>query len=173
MEKFNAIYKDIETATNQEVIKQRKISFMAIGVIILSVTMAVGGYMIEDGNSTMTTLLFTVAVCGLIGGVIKISMGHNYYMFRPTGSRIDEITLYFDARESAALQNCIESRRFDDLKRLKRQTNTGVKVDAMIANDKKFVAVQISTFIPYTYEPICPVMCYYGDEAGMLAGNLK
>ena len=73
--------------------------------------------------------------------------------------------MYFDVHESDNLQDCMEMKRFEDLKKMKREKDTGVKVEAMIADDQKFAAVQISEYIPYSYEAVTPVMCYYGEEA--------
>ncbi len=80
---------------------------------------------------------------------------------------------YFDVHESDALQACVEMKRFEELKRLKREKDTGVRLEAMVADDGKFAAVQISEYIPYTYEAITPVRCYYGEEADVLASYLK
>ena len=92
-------------------------------------------------------------------------MGRECYLFRPTGSHLQKITVYFDAKESQPLQYCIEEKRFEDLRQLKRQINTGVKLDVMLTGDKKFAAVQLSEYVPYAYEAISPVICYYGEEA--------
>ena len=173
MEKFQDIYDDIEVVTNKEVVKKNQISTAAVGMIIVAAASTLWGMSIEDPNSMLSTFLLTMAVILLIAGIIKLLMGRNSYLFRPTGSRVKKLTLYFDVKECGALQNCMEMKKFDDLTKMKRQVNTGVKVDAMIAGDKRFAAVQISEFVPYTYEPISPVMCFYGDDADHFAGHFK
>ncbi len=45
-------------------------------------------------------------------------------------------------------------KRFDELSRFKREKDTGVKLEAMIASKGDFAAVQISEYIPYTYEAV-------------------
>ena len=87
--------------------------------------------------------------------------------------KLKTMTMYFDVHESDNLQDCMEMKRFEDLKKMKREKDTGVKVEAMIADDQKFAAVQISEYIPYSYEAVTPVMCYYGEEARLLASYLK
>lgn len=82
--------------------------------------------------------------------------------------------MYFDVHESDNLQDCMEMKRFEDLKKMKREKDTGVKVEAMIADDQKFAAVQISEYIPYSYVAgELLFMCYYGEEARLLASYLK
>ena len=67
----------------------------------------------------------------------------------------------------------MEQKRFEILKGLKRQINTGVKVDAMIAADSRFVALQVSEYVPYMYEAVSPVMCYYENDALLLSDYFK
>ena len=157
MGKFKKLQEDIENVTNKEVVKQTRISGVATIVLIISVACAIGGMSFEDPNSSMPTFLFD----------------RSCYMFKPTKSKLKTMTMYFDVHESDNLQDCMEMKRFEDLKKMKREKDTGVKVEAMIADDQKFAAVQISEYIPYSYEAVTPVMCYYGEEARLLASYLK
>lgn len=173
MEKFKTIQEDIENISNKEVVKQTRISGIAVGLVVVAVVFAIAGKSFEDPNSSMPTFLFTTAAILFLGGIVKLFVSRSCYLFRPTKSRLKSVTLYFDVHESDALQNCMELKRFDDLKRLKREKDTGVKVEAMVTGDGKFAAVQILEYIPYTYEAITPVMCYYGDEAQIFAAYVK
>ena len=165
MGKFKKLQEDIENVTNKEVVKQTRISGVATIVLIISVACAIGGMSFEDPNSSMPTFLFTASALLFLSGVIKL--------FKPTKSKLKTMTMYFDVHESDNLQDCMEMKRFEDLKKMKREKDTGVKVEAMIADDQKFAAVQISEYIPYSYEAVTPVMCYYGEEARLLASYLK
>lgn len=173
MGKFKTIHEDIETVTNKEVIKQNSLSMMGIGLMGGAVVLFIAGFMIENPNSSVSTFLFSAAVALLVGGLIKFFISRSCYLFRPTNSRLKAVTLYFDNKECDSLQACMEMKRFEDLKRLKRQVNTGIKVEAMVAGDSKFAAVQISEYIPYTYEAVTPVMCYYGEEAKTFVNFFK
>lgn len=173
MEKFNDIYDDIEVVTKKEVVKKSSISVAAIGMLTIAVLAVAWALNIEDPNSMLSTFLYTLAVILLIVSVIKFLNGRSGYLFIPTGSRVKKMTLYFDNKESQRLLDCMQNKKFDDLLRMKRQVNTGVKVDAMIAGDSKFAAVQVSEYIPYTYEPVSPVICYYGEDASKFVGFFK
>ena len=164
MGKFKKLQEDIENVTNKEVVKQTRISGVATVVLIISVACAIGGMSFEDPNSSMPTFLFTASA---------LLFDRSCYMFKPTKSKLKTMTMYFDVHESDNLQDCMEMKRFEDLKKMKREKDTGVKVEAMIADDQKFAAVQISEYIPYSYEAVTPVMCYYGEEARLLASYLK
>lgn len=173
MEKYKTIQEDIENVTNKEVVKHTRISVVAVGLIVAAVVFAVVGKSFEDPNSSMPTFLFTTSAFLLLAGIIKLFVGRICYTFKPTKSRLKPVTLFFDVHETNALQNCVEMKRFDELTRLKREKDSGVKFEAMIAGDGKFAAIQISEYIPYTYEAITPVLCFYGQEAQKLAAYCK
>ena len=173
MSKYKTIVEDIENVTERKVIKQNEFSVIALGTFVIGGVCAWAGFSIEDPNSSVSTFLFTASVCLIIGSIVKFCMGREYYLFKPTGSRLQKTTVYFDNKESQPLQYCIEERRFEDLKHMKRQVNTGIKLEAMVASDRKFAAVQISEYVPYTYEAVSPVVCYYDSDAESFLNNLQ
>lgn len=172
MEKYKNIQLDIEHVTNQEVIKKTRVSGVAMALLAMGILCFVFAKGFEDPNSSIPTFLYTASVFLLLSGIIKLFVHRSCYFFRPTQSRLKSVTLYFDVHESEMLQDCIERKRFDELNRLKREKDTGVKLEAMVAADGKFAAVQVSEYIPYTYEAITPVRCYYGEEAQKLVAVL-
>lgn len=173
MEKYKTIQEDIENVSNKEVVKQIRISRIAVALIIVSILCAVGGKSFSDPNTSMPTFLFTVSVFLFLGGIIKLFVSRSCYIFRPTKSRMKSLTFYFDVHEGDSLRNCIEMNRFNELNRLKREKDSGVKLEVMMAGDGKFAAAQILEYIPYTYEAITPVKCYYGDEARTFTSCFK
>ncbi len=173
MGKYKKMQEDIENVTNKEVVKQTRISGSATILLIVAVACAVGGMSFDDPNSSVPTFLFTASVLLFLAGIIKLFVDRSCYFFKPTKSRLKVVTTYFDVLESVNLQNCMEMKRFEDLKNMKRKKDSGVKVEAMITADQKFAAVQISEYIPYTYEAVTPVMCYYNDDARMLLSYLQ
>lgn len=173
MEKYKTILEDIENVSNREVVKQKRISGVGVGLLIAAVVCAVAGKSFEDPNTSLPTLFFTVAALLLLAGIVKMFVGKTCYTFQPTKSKLQPLTLYFDIHESVALQNCVEMKRFDELSRLKREKDSGIKLEAMLTEDGKFAALQVLEYVPYTYEAITPVKCYYGEEASHLSSYLK
>ena len=55
MGKYKTIQEDIENVTNKEVVKQTRISGVAIGLIVAGGLCAVAGKGFEDPNSSMPT----------------------------------------------------------------------------------------------------------------------
>ena len=118
MGKFKKLQEDIENVTNKEVVKQTRISGVATIVLIISVACAIGGMSFEDPNSSMPTFLFTASALLFLSGVIKLLVDRSCYMFKPTKSKLKTMTMYFDVHESDNLQDCMEMKRFEDLKKL-------------------------------------------------------
>lgn len=168
MEKYKTISEDIENVSNRDVVKHSRISGIGVGMIVAAVVCAIAGKSFEDPNSSLPAFFFTVSALLLLAGIVKVFVGRTCYTFKPTKSRLQPFTLYFDVHESVALQNCVEMKRFDGLNRLKREKDTGIKLEAMVTGDGTFAALQISEYVPYTYEAITPVRCYYGDDARTL-----
>lgn len=173
MEKFKTIQEDIENVTNKEVVKKSKISLVAIGLIVVAIVFGVIGMGSADPNASWPSFLFTIAAMLLLGGIIKLFVSRSCWIFKPTNSKLKEMTLYFDVHESDALQTCIEMKRFEDLKQMKRKKDSGVRIEAMISGDQRFAAVQVAEYVPYSYEAVTPVVCYYGEDAKSFVNNLK
>ena len=51
--------------------------------------------------------------------------------------------------------------------------DNGVKVETMLSADGEFAAAQVLEYVPYTFEAITPVMCFYGEDARKLKAALK
>ncbi len=160
MEKYKTIAEDIETVTNKKVVRKGGVSGIGVGLIIAGIVCVAAG-----SHSLWPTFLYSAAAILFIAGIIKLLMGRSNYIYCPTNSRLKKLELYFDDKEKYPLQACLESKEFEKLKQMKRQVNTGIKVEAMVARDSSFIAVQISEFVPYTYETITPVICYYDEDA--------
>ncbi|NCE71333.1 hypothetical protein [Odoribacter sp. Z80] len=172
MEKFKKLQEDIQDASNQEVVRKTAVSGVAVGILSAAIVCAIIGKMFDDPNSAVPTFLFTLAVFLFLGGIIKLFVSRSYYLHRPSRSRLQALTIYFDIHDGNDLQTCMEMKRFDELSRFKREKDTGVKLEAMIASKGDFAAVQISEYIPYTYEAVTPVMCFYGEDARALRASV-
>lgn len=48
-------------------------------------------------------------------------------------------------------------------------TSGNLRLDVMLSEDKKFAAVQLFQFVPYTYNPITSVRYFTNGEAASIA----
>ncbi len=172
MGKYKIIHEDIENINSKEIAKQVNISVVAIIIILIALALGACGMAFEDPNSSMPTFLFTTAAILFLCGVIKLLVSRKRYVYLPTKSTLKLVTLYFDVHASDELQNCLQMKRFDELSRIKREKDNGVKVEAMLSGDGQFVAAQVLEYVPYSFEAVTPVMCFYGEDAGKLSAAL-
>lgn len=168
MGKYRTLVQDIENATECKVAKRNRISLPGAVMAVLGVFALAGGMGFDDPNSVVPTFLFTAGALLLLAGVVKLCVSRSAFVYLPTKSRLKGATFYFGTQEGDALQSCLEMKRFDDLKRLKREKDTGVKLEALFAADGTFAAVQVLEYVPYTYEAVTPALCYYGEDARVL-----
>ena len=104
--------------------------------------------------------------------MIKLLVSRKRYVYLPTKSTLKLVTLYFDVHASDELQNCLQMKRFDELSRIKREKDNGVKVEAMLSGDGQFVAAQVLEYVPYSFEAVTPMICFYREDAGKLSAAL-
>lgn len=173
MGKYKTIYEEIENKLNKDIRKQTRLSISALVVIIVGIVIGGIALLFDDLNSSIPSFLFTLSILLILGGVVKLLVSRTCYVYLPTQSRMKSATYYFDVRESDIIQDCLQMKRFDELARLERRHDNGVKVDILCAENGNFTAVQVSEYIPYTFEAITPVMYYSGEEARRLAVALK
>ncbi|MDY3032318.1 MAG: hypothetical protein SOR65_00055 [Odoribacter sp.] len=172
MGKYKIIHEDIENINSKEIVKQTNISGVAIVIILGALALGAWGMTFDDPNSSMPTFLFTAAAIFFLSGVIKLLVSRKRYVYLPTKSVLKLETLYFDVHASDELQACLQMKRFDELSRIKREKDNGVKVEAMLSRDGQFAAVQVLEYVPYSFEAVTPVMCFYKEEAGKLSAAL-
>jgi hypothetical protein len=173
MEKYKKLWEEIEVASNHEVIKKSCVSSKGLLMILIAIGCIVGAKAFEDPNSSMPTCLYTVAAILLLSGIIKICVSRTCYIFNPTKSKLYSKTLYFDAKDEIELRNSLEMKKIEGLKALTKKKDGVIKLELMLTNDGQYVALQLFEYIPYAYEAVSPVWCYYEGDAQQLAAFVK
>ena len=56
---------------------------------------------------------------------------------------------------------------------LKSESSGNIRMDVILSEDKKFAAVQLFQFVPYTYNPITSVQYFTNGEASAVAAFLS
>ena len=80
-----------------------------------------------------------------------------------TKSFDNEHIIFFDLKHMDALRNLVNSGSFSAGSHIKSEASGNIRMDVILSADKKFAAVQLFQFIPYTYQPITSVQ-YFTDE---------
>jgi len=112
----------------------------------------------------------TWSMLGLVVGVLLVAVGcyrvfccSRREVYLPTGSPVRRKVLFFDLKDEAVLQRCVETGDFNLSEPVGSVSNGCVKLEVLCSDDNRFVGVQLFEFIPYAYSPVSPIR-YYKDE---------
>ena len=94
------------------------------------------------------------------------------YTYRPTSSSMKMYTFYIDAADA---ERCIEAIKSDPamFKNLHRMTTSSCRLQVMLSRDNKAAIVQLSRYVPHTYEPRINPVLLTEDQVSMLIPLLK
>lgn len=118
-----------------------------------------------DSSSTLSMLLMAGGTILFLMAVFRFFWKSKEWVYIPTGSVAKEGTCFFDACDLPSLNDMLEKRSFATKHDVKMKNDGNVRMDYMISQDKKFAAIQLFRFVPYTYEPASAVFYYTGDDA--------
>ena len=152
----------IFASSHPDIAKRTSVS----GVLISSVMLLVGilafasTFELEDKSSTVSMALGT----GLfLMGIFRLFWKSKEVIYLPTKSVAKEHSIFFDLKHMDALRNLVNSGSFSAGSNIKSEASGNIRMDVILSADKKFAAVQLFQFIPYTYQPITSVQ-YFTDE---------
>ena len=75
------------------------------------------------------------------------------WYYKPTQSAVNKKEYFFPADDFLPLKNAIEQGRFDNLKKLHRQSDGNVKLVVVCTKDDKFAAAQVLRYQPFEFKP--------------------
>ena len=96
-------------------------------------------------------------------GIFRLFWKSKEVIYLPTKSVAKEHSIFFDLKHMDALRNLVNSGSFSAGSNIKSEASGNIRMDVILSADKKFAAVQLFQFIPYTYQPITSVQ-YFTDE---------
>ena len=134
---------------------------ISVSSVIVSALLAIGGIgafvtslRMGDATSTMSMVFMTV-------GTILILTA----LYTPTGSVTKEGSCFFDVCDLHVLTARLDKKTFGKDSDVQVKSNGNVRMDYLISHDKRFAAVQLFRFIPYTYEAASSVYYLTGQDA--------
>ena len=74
---------------------------------------------------------------------------------------------------SMALVDIVNSGSFSANSDIKSETSGNIRMDVILSEDKKFAAVQLFQFVPYTYQPITSVHYFTNEDASAVVAFLS
>ena len=155
----------IFASSHPDIAKRTSVS----GVLISSVMLLVGilafasTFELEDKSSTVSMALMVLGTGLFLMGIFRLFWKSKEVIYLPTKSVAKEHSIFFDLKHMDALRNLVNSGSFSAGSNIKSEASGNIRMDVILSADKKFAAVQLFQFIPYTYQPITSVQ-YFTDE---------
>lgn len=164
----------IFASSHPDIAKRTSIS----GILLSSVMLLMGvlafasTFELEDKSSTVSMALMVLGTGLFLMGIFRFFWKSKEVVYLPTGSVAKERSLFFDLKYMDALANMVNSGSFSANTDIKSEASGNIRLDIILTEDKKFAAVQLFQFVPYTYQPITSVQYFTNEQASAIAAFL-
>lgn len=164
----------IFASSHPDIAKRTSIS----GILLSSVMLLMGvlafasTFELEDKSSTVSMALMVLGTGLFLMGIFRFFWKSKEVVYLPTGSVARERSLFFDLKYMDALANMVNSGSFSANTNIKSEASGNIRLDIILTEDKKFAAVQLFQFVPYTYQPITSVQYFTNEQASAIAAFL-
>lgn len=147
--------------------------------LIFSFTMLLVGVLaflstleLADRSSTLSMALMVFGIGLFLVGAFRLFWKSKAVVYLPTGSITREHSAFFDLKHLDKLADLVNSRSFTSQSSLKSEPSGNIRMDVILSEDRKFAAVQLFQFVPYTYQPVTEVHYFTNEEASAVAAFL-
>ena len=145
---------------------------ISVSSVIVSALLAIGGIgafvtslRMGDATSTMSMVFMTVGTILILTALFRLFWRSKEWVYTPTGSVTKEGSCFFDVCDLHVLTARLDKKTFGKDSDVQVKSNGNVRMDYLISHDKRFAAVQLFRFIPYTYEAASSVYYLTGQDA--------
>lgn len=165
----------IFASTHPDIAKRTSVS----GVLISSVMLLIGIlafasiFELDDKSSTTSMALMVLGTGLFLMGIFRLFWKSKEVIYLPTKSVAKEHSVFFDLKHVDTLKNFVNSGSFSTDLKIKSEASGNIRMDVILSADKKFAAVQLFQFVPYTYQPITPVQYFTNEEASAVVAFLS
>lgn len=134
------------------------IALFGIAVLLVAVNM-------NKSSDTLSMSLLVVGVGMILLALYRFLWKSRRVVYTSTGSPVTEGSCYMDSEDLSEIGRIIETKTFSLSSRRAFKQNGNGRLDYLISKDRRFAAVQLFRFIPYTYEPASTIHYYHDEEA--------
>ena len=129
--------------------------------------------LIMDGISldSILYLIGNILLCLL--GIYQLKFRSREMRYLPTKSVVKEKNYSFNLKYLEPLKEMIESGNFSNNINIEKGTGGNLRLDVLMSADKKFAAVRLLQFIPYSYIPVMDMQYLRNDKIAALENFLE
>lgn len=165
----------IFASSHPDIAKRTSVSGLIFSSLILLVGVLafVSTFEMEDRSSTLSMGLMVLGTGMFLIGVFRLFWKSKEVVYVPTGSVAKEQSVFFDLKHMEQLKEMVQTGEFPADTKLKGENSGNIRMDVILSEDKKFAAVQLFQFVPYTYNPITSVHYFTNGKASAVAAFLS
>lgn len=165
----------IFASSHPDIAKRTSVSGLIFSSLILLVGVLafVSTFEMEDRSSTLSMGLMVLGTGMFLIGVFRLFWKSKEVVYVPTGSVAKEQSVFFDLKHMEQLKEMVQTGEFPVDAKLKGENSGNIRMDVILSEDKKFAAVQLFQFVPYTYNPITSVHYFTNGKASAVAAFLS
>ena len=138
--------------------------YMEVGIVLLVIF-----YLLNKAYNTVSMLCLVAGVILVLFGLYKVFCRSKREIYLPTGSVVEKKILFFDSKQSALLQEYINSGEFPLEATIECVPNGCVKMEVLKTSDGRFAGAQLFEFEPYVYSPVTTIHYYKDEKADSLS----
>jgi len=163
-----------DSSSNQDIRQRFNVKKTIIGVIVLLIGLfhlPEAILLIMDGISldSILYLIGNILLCLL--GIYQLKFRSREMRYLPTKSVVKEKNYSFNLKYLEPLKEMIESGNFSN--NIEKGTGGNLRLDVLMSADKKFAAVRLLQFIPYSYIPVMDMQYLRNDKIAALENFLE
>ncbi len=164
----------IFASSHPDIAKRTSVS----GILVSSAMLLAGiiafasTFELDDKSSTVSMALMVLGTGLFLMGIFRLFWKSKEVIYLPTKSVTKEHSVFFDLKYIDALTNLVNSGSFSADSDIKSEASGNIRMDVILSADKKFAAVQLFQFIPYTYQPITSVRYFTDEQASAVVAFL-
>lgn len=153
------------TSSHPDIAKRTSISGLIFSCCMLLVGLLsfISTFELGDKSSTLSMSLMVLGTVLFLIGIFRLFWKSKEVVYLPTGSVAKECSFFFDLKHMDKLADIIKSGVFPMDSDIKSNVSGNIRMDVILSEDKKFAAIQLFQFIPYTYQPVTSV-CYFSND---------
>ena len=162
-----------DSSSNQDIRQRFNVKKTIIGVIVLLIGLChlpEAILLIMDGISldSILYLIGNILLCLL--GIYQLKFRSREMRYLPTKSVVKEKNYSFNLKYLEPLKEMIESGNFSNNINIEKGN---LRLDVLMSADKKFAAVRLLQFIPYSYIPVIDMQYLRNDKITALENFLE
>ena len=127
---------------------------------------------IDDKSSAAYMAVMISGVIIIIFGLLRFASSYKHLIYTHTGSPVLEKSFFFDSTLIPRTKNALEAKDVESMKDIKWNTSGNARLDTFHSADKRFAAIRIYEYIPYTYEEASDIYIYNNEDAERLINIL-